>query len=1040
MTEGQIGILRKETEEMFYHGYDNYMKYAFPEDELRPVSCTPLTRDRNNPAHVELNDVLGNYSLTLIDSLSTLAILASSSPDKKGVNRALREFQQGVASFVQVYGDGSSGRAGQGTRARGFDVDSKVQVFETVIRGLGGLLSAHLFAVGDLPIRGYEARADTPVKAASGDTTSGRSMGIGWPNGFIYDGQLLRLAHDLGKRLLPAFYTTTGIPYPRVNLRYGIPFYTNSPFHYDAENGQCQTSPIISTEVTETCSAGAGSLILEFSTLTRLTGDDRFEQLAKRAFWAVWSRRSTVGLVGFGIDAESGLWNGPYTGIGAGIDSFFEYSLKSYILLSGLSPTNYTLSESVSDAVGNPNALFPALTDEANAAESFLYAWQDAHSAVKRHLYRGSTYHHPHYVQGDLYTGATRAFWIDSLSAFYPGLLTLAGELEEAIETHLLYTALWTRYSALPERWSTATGSIEGGLRWWGGRPEFIESTFYLFRATKDPWYLYVGEMALRDIKRRCWTRCGWAGLQDVRTGEQSDRMESFFLGETAKYMFLLFDPTHPLNTLDAPFVFTTEGHPLIIPRRGTYTEHRQSHDFPSETHAGIRDLTHVEICPLPSGNIPFSISATAARPDLFHAASLTRLHLIPNLDTLDSPLVEFSSDHPSVSVSDLHSPSNYSFYPWTLPPYLIPINGFCSKLAISPSFDITFPMPPNTVVGSGTLNRVRDGIYVNSMGGLRLGMIRDDPTHPPDDAITGASTFRIQTVSGVAMGRDEKVFISKDVMNSVVSASDPNFMRIRDTVMLDIAIDIPVTKHLTTNSSIGHTGLPPSDTSDGSSKVVFTENDNSEGEAMSHMKIAFQSLIQQFSSMLQDHPAPIESSEFIRDYIPAITPTGIGAVPIPDMEDAPSPDFHGAVGGNLMWKTIYIADELCDRKLATIIPKEHHIIVLKRGGCSFSTKLQNIPSYAPSSTGLQLVIFISYPENDSYDTPPPADNWLIRPLLDEPQRTPGGLPRHHPVPMVMVGGGVETYEKFKKATAVGMKRRYRVESQGVPVSNLIVV
>ncbi len=42
---------------------------------------------------------------------------------------------------------------GQGTRARGFDLDSKVQVFETVIRGVGGLLSAHQFAVGDLPIR-----------------------------------------------------------------------------------------------------------------------------------------------------------------------------------------------------------------------------------------------------------------------------------------------------------------------------------------------------------------------------------------------------------------------------------------------------------------------------------------------------------------------------------------------------------------------------------------------------------------------------------------------------------------------------------------------------------------------------------------------------------------------------------------------------------------------------------------------------------------------------------------------------------------------
>ncbi|RYE12934.1 MAG: hypothetical protein EOP51_30665, partial [Sphingobacteriales bacterium] len=67
-------------EDMFYHGFNNYMQHAFPEDELRPITCTPLFRDRANPSHIEVNDVLGNYSLTLIDSLSTLAILASSSP------------------------------------------------------------------------------------------------------------------------------------------------------------------------------------------------------------------------------------------------------------------------------------------------------------------------------------------------------------------------------------------------------------------------------------------------------------------------------------------------------------------------------------------------------------------------------------------------------------------------------------------------------------------------------------------------------------------------------------------------------------------------------------------------------------------------------------------------------------------------------------------------------------------------------------------------------------------------------------------------
>ena len=65
------------------------MTHAFPEDELRPISCKPLTRDRENPAHVDVNDPLGNYSLTLIDSLSTLAILASN-PSNSRYNKPLR--------------------------------------------------------------------------------------------------------------------------------------------------------------------------------------------------------------------------------------------------------------------------------------------------------------------------------------------------------------------------------------------------------------------------------------------------------------------------------------------------------------------------------------------------------------------------------------------------------------------------------------------------------------------------------------------------------------------------------------------------------------------------------------------------------------------------------------------------------------------------------------------------------------------------------------------------------------------------------------
>ncbi len=995
------------------------MKHAFPEDELRPVSCTPLTRDQANPAHTEVNDVLGNYSLTLVDSLSTLAILASA-PSSGSSNKHLAAFQNGVKELVNQYGDGTDGPTGQGVREKGFNVDSKVQVFETVIRGLGGLLSAHLFAIGQLPIQGYNPPKEGAASAREWERKSakGRQSGIKWANGMVYDGQLLRLAYDLGNRLIPAFYTLTGIPYPRVNLRDGVPFYEKSPLNFDPECGQCDAAQKGTSEVTETCSAGAGSLVLEFTVLSRLTADDRFEDLAKRAFWAIWNRRSAIGLVGTGIDAENGNWVGSYSGIGAGVDSFFEYALKSHILLSNDFHPKYELPNHVKD----PRELFPPLTAEETSPASFLRVWSEAHSALKRHLYRGKTYQHPHYIQGDLHTGATRAFWIDSLSSFYPGLLTLAGEIDEAIEIQLLTTALWTRFSALPERWNLGTGSIEGGLGWWGGRPEFIESNYYLYRATHDPWYLHVGEMALRDIKRRCWTHCGWAGIQDVKTGELSDRMESFFLSETAKYLFLLFDEGHPLNHLDGPFVFNTEGHPLIIPPNVGAKRRRKS--VLEGEH--FEDVGTSEVCPRAPPSLPFSFSSTAARNDVFHAAVLARLHLMPTRESVGSFLGEYAIDHPSISLQDIQSPSNYTYFPWTLPPELVSPDATSAPLMSRPGFDISFPALPNTGTAVAPLQRVKEGILINHVGGLRLGMIQDVPI-----VLYGGSEegYRINVVNNLALGKDEKVFLAHDTTSGVLNPTDPNFTRIRDIGMLDLVVDLDIPAD-TTN----HTGA--ADLNDLLPQVPMPVS----------VKSALSSFMAQLTALLHDdkpNPFSFASQAGLtphnsRFYIPAITATGVGAAPIPDWNEAPSPTTSGDPKRALDWSTVYSTDELCDHKIPLSVAKTHHILLIKRGGCAFGAKLANIPAFAPSSGALQLVVVVSY------EVPPyegmSVEEWLIRPLLDEEQRTSAGLVRRNPLPMVMVGGGDRTYEALRRAVGVGVKRRYTMEAQGIRITNLIII
>ncbi|KAL2832268.1 glycosyl hydrolase family 47-domain-containing protein [Aspergillus pseudoustus] len=1058
MRHDQIRSLRIETEHMFYHGFENYLEHAFPEDELRPLSCRPLHRDRNNPGHAELNDVLGNYSLTLIDSLSTLAILSSSSDEGQ---RALGYFQDGIKDFVRLYGDGSDIPGAQGERSRGFDIDSKVQVFETVIRGLGGLLSSHLFAVGDLPITGYTppAKEAAYAKATNKAHFTGQRQGIKWDNGFVYDGQLLRLAVDLGNRILPAFYTDTGLPYPRVNLRHGVhqqPFYENSPLNADwvhpcdGKDKKSCVSP--SPEITETCSAGAGSLVLEFTVLSRLTGDGRYEELAKRAFWAVWNRRSDIGLIGAGIDAESGKWVAPFTGIGAGIDSFYEYAFKSYVLLSSGERPGHDL-KSPWRAMDD---YFDPLSEYEHSAEAFLQVWEESHASIKRHLYRGEGYQHPHLIQGDIFTGATRAFWIDSLSAFYPGLLTLAGELDEAIGIHLLTTAVWNRFSGLPERWNVATGNVEGNLGWYGGRPEFVESTYYLYQATKDPWYLHVGEMVLRDIKRRCWTKCGWAGLQDVRNGELSDRMESFFLGETAKYMFLLYDPEHPLNSLDQPFIFTTEGHPLVIPKSTVPSQQkRKKQDLRQHD-----DLSNRSVCPTAPLPPNFGLSSTAARPDVFHAANLARLDLMPSRGPPEGALEDYTKDRLGVTVADLTSPSNYTFFPWTLPPELVPYNATSSLMAVRPTLDISFPAVPGMTHGPGLLERVRDGILVKSVGGLRMSMIRDAPSRDlifnPD-----GSEFRVQVVNGVPLGKDEKVYLLREITFDVLDPGDPNFTRIRDPAMIDLVIDILPDSFSRRNDSDDI--REPASGNGGQQRVIRSGSSGDDSKAAvridsstSSMKDMLSSLMSSVTSLLRDEahnlytPSPSAKSSPLRLPVPAAVATGLGSAPLPDVDDVPLVSVTSDKSQNrLPWSTVYMAGDLCDQRILREIAQSHQVLVIKRGGCSFSHKLRNIAAFPPSRNALKLVIVVSYDgekhfNDQGHQTPglaaSLAEPYLVRPQLDETQMTAGGIPRRHLLSMVLVGGGEETYELLRQARGVGIKRRYSMRSQGVPISNLFVV
>lgn len=252
----------------------------------------------------------------------------------------------------------------------------------------------------------------------------------------------------------------------------------------------------------------------------------------------VWKRRSPLGLIGFEIDVETGEWIDPASTIGAGTDSFYEYLLKGYILF------------------GDPD---------------LLEMYQESRRSIERYMADGLGL----YRTIDKDEGFVRTGRLDALAAFYPGMLVLGGELELAIKSFDAFYIQMIRHGDgwfLPEVIDREERKII--TKEYNLRPELIESTYYLHQATGHQHYLDVGRRAMEGIEARCRTGCGYAVLSN---GKQGERMESFFLSETIKYLYLLFTPDHWVNRAVGPFVFSTEAHLLMgsperFPRLKFYT------------------------------------------------------------------------------------------------------------------------------------------------------------------------------------------------------------------------------------------------------------------------------------------------------------------------------------------------------------------------------------------------------------------------------------------------------------------------------------
>jgi len=350
-----------------------------------------------------------------------------------------------------------------------FDKDIDVQNFEITIRLLGGLLSS------------YQLTGDK---------------------------RLLALAEDLGNRLLPVFESPTGIPYRYVNLKTG------------KVRGE-KSNP-----------AEAGTLLIEFGTLAKLTNRPIFYDKAKRALVETFNRRSPIGLVGTWINVETGKWTDTDSHISGAIDSYYEYLLKCWLLFGD---------------------------------EDCRRMWQQSIAPINKYLADDivrdspSSYSELWYGHADMNSGKRSASTYGALDAFFPAVLAMSGDLKRAKRLQTSSMKMWTLHGIEPEELDYQTMNVvHAGYPL---RPEIVESTYYLHHYTNDPRYLEMGETLFRDFVKHCRSEVGYAALKSVITKEKNDSMQSFLFAETFKYFYLLFAPP---KTLDFDkVIFNTEAHPI---------------------------------------------------------------------------------------------------------------------------------------------------------------------------------------------------------------------------------------------------------------------------------------------------------------------------------------------------------------------------------------------------------------------------------------------------------------------------------------------
>jgi hypothetical protein len=178
-----------------------------------------------------------------------------------------------------------------------YDQDQGVNTFETTIRMLGGLLSAHWLST------------EYPEMAPLIEDDEGEKG----------EDLYLEKAKDLADRLMGAFESPSGIPFASINLR------TNQGIPSHDDGGASST-------------AEAATLQLELKYLSKLTGEAFYWEKAENVIKTIDDNGMEDGLLPIYIYAETGTFRGNNIRLGSRGDSYYEYLIKQYLQTSKEEP------------------------------------------------------------------------------------------------------------------------------------------------------------------------------------------------------------------------------------------------------------------------------------------------------------------------------------------------------------------------------------------------------------------------------------------------------------------------------------------------------------------------------------------------------------------------------------------------------------------------------------------------------------------------------------------------------------------------------